>query len=104
MSWSEEDFFEAFSDAGMLVEALYQPSIGDAVTVKVGFVQPDALLMSEMVQATQYHIEFETSVMPNLRSGEWLTISGNQYKVRGAPEKKADGFFSTVELARHDPA
>ena len=100
MSWSEEDFFAAFDDAGMLSAATYQPAVGAAVSVKVGFSQPDTLLLNEMVQVSQYQIEYETATMPDLDDGESITIGVDAYKVRGIPQKKGDGFFSTVELIK----
>jgi len=98
--WSEEDFFAAFEEAGMLTDALYTPSLGDARTVKVGFAQPDTLLLNEMVQVAQYQIEYETAVMPDLADGESIVIGGETYLVRGEPQKKGDGYYSTAELIK----
>ena len=100
MSWSEEDFFAAFSDAGMLSDAVYQPAAGDPVPVSVGFSQPDALLLNEMVKITQYQIEYETAAMPALQDGETITIGATAYTVTGTPEKKGDGYFSTAEVLK----
>jgi hypothetical protein len=97
VAWSEEDFFSAFDDAGMLVDAYRD---GYANPVKVGFAQPTDLLLNEMVQVSKYEIEYETAVMPNLVANERLTINGTVYRVATDPEKKGNGFFSTVELIK----
>lgn len=98
--FNQNIFWAAFGRAGMLVDAVYQPTSGPAGAVKVGFVEPDVLLMSEMVQAAQTRIEYETATMPDLKNGESITIGTDAYKVRGIPQKKGDGFFSTVELIK----
>ncbi|SNT28918.1 hypothetical protein SAMN06265795_12238 [Noviherbaspirillum humi] len=100
MSWSEEDFFAAFSDAGMLTAAVYQPAIGNPVPLQVGFVQPDVLLLDERVQASQVEIEFETARAPLMRQGDTIVIGNDVYRVRGTPTKKADGYFSTVQIGK----
>ena len=101
MSWSEDIFFPAFADAGMLTDATYQPSSGPAVPgIQVGFVQPDALMLGDMVQSTEYAIEYRTADMPALKMGETITMGVDTYKVRRNPEKKGDGAFSHALLTK----
>jgi len=99
MSWSTDDFFEAFNDEGMLQEAVYHAPGGD-VPVTVGFSQPDSLVLTDMVQSTEYVIEFQTADMPSLAMGETITIGEATYKVRRNPEKQLDGTFSQVLLTK----
>lgn len=93
-------FWSAFSRAGMLTAATYQPAAGPAIPVQVGFTQPDVLLLGDMVQSTDYAIEYQTADMPALASGETITIGATTYKVRRNPEKKGDGTFSHVLLTK----
>jgi hypothetical protein len=92
-------FWSAFARAGMLFDATYQPAAGPAKPVKVGFVQPDQLL-GDLVQSTEYQVEYQTADMPDLGIGEGLTMASGAYKVRSNPEKKGDGFFSIVKLTK----
>lgn len=94
-------FWSAFSRAGMLVEATYHPAAGPAVPgIQVGFTQPDVLMMGDMVQSTDYAIEYQTADMPALARGETITIGSDTYKARRPPEKKGDGTFSHVLLSK----
>lgn len=100
MTWDSSIFWPAFAAAGVLEQALYHPAAGDPLSLQVGLVMPDALLMSEMVQVTQYEIEYETSAMPALLDGETLDIGTDVYTVRGIPRKKDDGYFSIAEVIK----
>ena len=99
MSWSADVFFPAFADAGMLETAVYH-AVGGDVPVQIGFVQPDALMLGDMAQSTEYAIEYQTTDMPALKMGETITIGVDTYKVRRNPEKKGDGAFSHVLLTK----
>lgn len=91
----------------MLADVTYQPESGPAVPgIKVGFAQPDVAMLADLVQSTEYEIEFQTTDMPALKIGEMLDITHPQtlvtdkYKVRRNPEKKGDGMFSKVLLTK----
>lgn len=90
----------------MLAEAIYHPAVGQVVTVDVGFVRPDVHLMGDLVQSTEYEIEFQTADMPSLKIGETIDITDPQtlevatYKVRSNPDGQGDGFFSKVKLTK----
>lgn len=98
MTFDAAIFWPAFAAAGMLTEAVYMPAGGGQMPVQVGFVRPEALLLGDMVQVEQTRIEYETSAMPDLAHGESINIGAVAYTVRGEPEKKGDGYFSTAEL------
>lgn len=93
-------FWSAFERAGMLSELKFTPEGGEAITAKVGFVTPDALLMGEMVQAAQVVIEFPTTALPELVNGSRVTVDDKPYVVRGDPMKKGGGEYSTAELVK----
>lgn len=97
--------WEALGAAGMLLDAEYQPATGSAAPLQVGFVQPDLDVVSGMVQSTEYKIEFQTSDMPTAKIGESILITNSAgvdvpYKMRANPEKRGDGYFSTVALTK----
>jgi len=94
-------FWSAFGRAGLLTGAVYRPAAGPAVPgIQVGFTRPDVLLLGDMVQSTDYAIEYQTADMPALAIGETLAIGADTYRVRRNPEKKGDGTFSHVLLTK----
>jgi hypothetical protein len=105
MTWDPSVFWQAFSAAGMLVQANYQPRSGQAVDLEVGFSQPDMQLGGDLMQSTEYEIEYPTALMPAVKIDEAITISGSadadgNYKVRANPEKVGDGYFSKLKLTK----
>ena len=73
---------------------------GGTDPIPVGFAKPDELLLDEMVKVSRTEIEYETASMPDLDDGDTIRIGVDNYTVRGAPKKKADGYFSTAELIK----
>jgi hypothetical protein len=105
MTWDPSVFWDAFKGAGMLVEATYQPAAGAPVTLDVGFSQPDIQLGGELMQSTEYEIEYPTALLPAVKIGEGLTITGSptsdgNYKIRSNPEAVGNGYFSKVKLTK----
>lgn len=100
MTWSENDFFAAFKDAGMLDEAVFVGTDGTEHRTDVGFVRPDELLLNEMVHITQYQIEYESATLPGLRDGSEIVIVGKKYSVQGKPLAQANGFYSIAGLIK----
>lgn len=91
--------FPAFAAVGMLHCAMRMQAMPPA-TFDVGFVQPSQLILGEAVQSDQIEIEYETRSAPDLQRGELLAICGSNFRVRQAPSKQGDGFFSRAELER----
>lgn len=107
MSFGEEEFFEAFADAGMLDVAEYTDTSGTVHRAPVGFTRPDALMSNEMVQIAAYQIEYETAKLPGLSDGALIKLFGEQhaaagtpYKVAGNPMKQGNAYFTIADLTR----
>jgi hypothetical protein len=104
MPFNHSAFWTAFSRAGMLTAATYQPASGPAVDLEVKFEQPDATILGDMVQSTEYSIEYPTELMPAAAMGESLVIDAGAdsgtYTFRGPPEKVGDGYFSRAKLSK----
>lgn len=99
MSWSDDDFFPAFEDEGMLTEVHYQPPAGDVVTFMAGFQQPDEILLDGMVHSTGYSIEYQSADIELKRN--FLVLVGTvQYRVRQPPVAKGDGSYMTALLEK----
>lgn len=84
----------------MLLDAVYQPTAGSPIPLQVGFVQPDVDLASGLVQSTEYKIEYQTAEMPAAKIGESIVVDGSNFKMRANPEKRGNGYFSTVALTK----
>lgn len=98
MSWSDDDFFDAFKEAGMLDEAEFTDANGKVHCAAVGFNRPDALLLNEMVQVTQFQIEYEAGSFPGLKSDSIIKVKGKEYSVQGKPMALGNGSFIVAGL------
>ena len=75
--------YEAADRAGLLKEALWNPSDGsDSVSAKVDFRAPDETVLDGLALSADYAIHYPASKLVGLASGETLTIDGQAYRVR----------------------
>lgn len=102
MAWNPSIFWSAFANAGMLVDAVCQSGNVGTVSVKVGFSQPDQVVLDGMVHSTDYSIEYQRADVA-LRRGDTVTINSTAYTVRQTPQQKGDGFFMTALLEKVTP-
>lgn len=91
-------FFEAFKAAGFLQACVYKPGAPAQKAFDAGWTQPDTLLLADEAQSTEHVLEFQTADLPALRIGDPITVAGVPFTVRAAPQKRGDGYFSTVAL------
>jgi hypothetical protein len=99
VSWLDEDFFSAFSDAGMLDAATYLPEAGPAVPFNVGFNRPDEVILDGVAMSTQYSIEYQAAAVV-LKRNSLVQIKGVIYKVLQPPSAKGDGRFMVAFLEK----
>lgn len=104
MSWREDAFFPAFNRAGMLKSAdvLYHDTDVVLEDVHVAFSRPDIDPMTG-VQSSDYLIEYEFAVLPDLDEGDHVVIDDVLYQVREVPFADgagATGFFRKAKLTK----
>ena len=102
MGWDTSRFFPAFKRAGMLDEAVFQPSVGDAIEFDVEFRRPDQIVLDGAVHSTDYSIEYLSTAVELMR-GHIVTINSVAYKVRQEPLAKGNGSFTIALLETVDP-
>jgi len=91
-------FWPMFARCGLLKDARYTPPGGTERPVKVGFVQPDMLMLQNAVQSSQKEIEYQTADLPELSEGDRLEIDGEVFRVAVYPAKQGDGYFSRASI------
>lgn len=97
MDFDPSVFFGAFKQAGMLVSASYQPSVGPLIEFDVGFTRPDQIVLDGVVHSTDYTIEYQRADV-TLKRDYLVTVDGGHYKVRQTPVAKGDGTFMRALL------
>lgn len=89
---SAEEFYEAFSRAGFLKLASWEPSNGEpAQTAEVRFRAPTREVLGGAQLSTDFMIEYPASRLTGLKRGEMLTIEGVDYQVRRDQHQQLDG-------------
>ncbi|MDO3530845.1 hypothetical protein Q3O93_02805 [Ralstonia pseudosolanacearum] len=94
MTVRTEDFYDAAARAGLLVNV----TVG-GVTAAVEFRSPDETVFDGLALAADYSIRFPASVLPDLASGQVVTLGTNQYQVRGV-RAIGDGSERRADLSR----
>lgn len=79
-AWNQSVFWDAFADAGLLVDASLPTGV-----IKVGFARPDTLRMDGLTRSTDYEIEYQHADAPGLAEGDAVEIGGSSYRVRETP-------------------
>lgn len=110
MNFFADEFWQAFEDAGMLVDCTFaQPGCSELTTVKVAWREPDNNLMNGS-RSKDFEIEYRVCDMPDLKEGDVLSIEepnaiGNaDYRVREDPyvsvDSGDDGTYKCALLTR----
>jgi len=89
-----EDFYEAASRSGLLVDAEI-----DGNTIAVDFRSPDESVLDGLALSADYTIRFPASVLPALAAGNTVSIAGNTYRVRDI-RSIGDGSERRASLSR----
>ncbi len=89
-----EDFYEAASRSGLLVDAEI-----DGYTIAVDFRSPDESVLDGLALSADYTIRFPASVLPALAAGNTVSIAGNTYRVRDI-RSIGDGSERRASLSR----
>jgi hypothetical protein len=98
------DTFESAVDATFAafgVEAIYQPSEGDPVTVRVIARRPDTIVGfgETRLHAETATFEIRASEVADPRPGDQLTVDGEGFVVQGEPERRdPDRLVWTVDV------
>lgn len=87
-----EDLGQFFNDFGVVAEL-------GALTATVLLDAPDANILGDRVQTTNYAMTFIGSDFPALKHGDWLTIDGNAYTVQTVSSLE-DGAIKSAALER----
>lgn len=69
-----------------------------AVTHKVIFNKPDAVIFDGMQSSNDFTIRYLTSDFPAMHDKTAITVNGTAYKIRGEPLLITDGKFSLASL------
>ena len=91
--------WDAFSDAGLLDEALIDRGDAEPLSIMVDLRMPDEPEFEGQVTAYEPHIEFRLSDAPSLAKGSTMTIKNVQYRVIRAPRRTEDGVHAVAYLA-----
>ena len=89
-----EDFYEAASRSGLLVDAEI-----DGHTVAVDFRSPDEAVLDGLALSTDYTIRFPASALPSLAARDTVSIAGSLYRVRDI-RSIGDGSERRASLSR----
>ena len=89
-----EDFYEAASRSGLLVNAEI-----DGQTIAVDFRSADETVLDGLALSADYTIRFPVSVLPHLAAGDTVSIGGNSYRVRDI-RSIGDGSERRADLSR----
>ena len=73
------------------------PAIFGDSTAIVLLDQPEANILDDRVQTTQYQITFRTADLPGLKHGSWIQVDGKQFSVINV-RPVDDGVFSVAPL------
>lgn len=95
-------FFPAFQAHGLLASASFMLAGGQQVAdVPVGYWRPGESDLDGVV-FSDYEIEFETSRVTGLRTGNGVQVSQRgetrDFTVNESPKARGDGFFTRVKL------
>lgn len=110
MTFYADEFWQAFEDAGMLVECTFAPrGCTELKTVMVAWREPDNELMNGS-RSKDFEIEYRVADMPDLTEGDLLSIEEPNalgkadYRVRADPtvnvESGDDGTYKCALLTR----
>lgn len=95
-----EQVYEAATNAGLLRDCLWQPSVGSpAEQHPVGFSAPDDTVLDGLALNTDYAITYPSSVFVGLAAREVVEIDGVAYQVRDV-RAVGDGSEMRVKLTR----
>lgn len=98
---STEQFFAAFSKAGIVKSLSWCPKSGDAQqTADVIFRAPSRDALAGEFSATDYMIEYPATQLVGLKRGEQVTVESVTYKVREGPHSDLDGSRLKAFLTR----
>lgn len=98
---SADQFYSAFSKAGMLKTVTWSPSSGGPQqTAQVRYKAPTESPLGGEAFSTDYTIKYPATQLAGLKRGEVLAIDGQQYTVREGPKSELDGSVLEAKLRR----
>lgn len=82
-------FDALFADPNMAQDAIYTPSGGDPVSVRVLLRQPDVAAdpFGSSTLSASTLVEARVSDIPDPASGDTITVAGTAYTIQGAPRR-----------------
>lgn len=103
MTWDERNFWPAFEQAEMLVDAVVaMTGCPRELPVKVLLQRPDVQLVAGAL-STDWMIEYQVADLPNLSESDELVINDTLYRVRQAPvvdDGANSGYFRRALLTQ----
>lgn len=95
-----EQVYEAATNAGLLRDCLWQPSVGSpAEQHPVGFSAPDDTVLDGLALNTDYAITYPASVFVGLAVRDAVEVDGVAYQVRDV-RALTDGTEMRAKLTR----
>lgn len=100
VDFAQRVYAAAANVPGMLAEAVITPAGGVPLpAVKVGYFEPDEMVLGNEVISAQPAIKYATADLPNLAKRDGVTVGGKTYKVAQI-QRLGDGSESRATLEK----